>query len=167
MRRKYGTEKRSAAEKQNKRKRAGTKAGTARFFVVSFREIKYTIGNKKHGTDEKQNLRKGGCKDGGYAAKENQSVYDPPFFEDEITEKGEKVDNRYLFDGLKITECGEKVLQHQQQYPVIFLTLKSAKQPSFEMAYAELKNVYVKKLPMEISTNRKKIFGIFCSLRAI
>lgn len=61
------------------------------------------------------------------------------FFEDEITEKGEKVDNRYLFDGLKITECGEKVLQHQQQYPVIFLTLKSAKQPSFEMAYAELK----------------------------
>ena len=89
------------------------------------------------------------------------------FFEDEITEKGEKVDNRYLFDGLKITECGEKVLQHQQQYPVIFLTLKSAKQPSFEMAYAELKNVYVKKLPMEISTNRKKIFGIFCSLRAI
>lgn len=91
------------------------------------------------------------------------------FFEDDITEKGEKVDNRYLFDGLKITECGEKVLQHQhqQQYPVIFLTLKSAKQPSLEMAYAELKNVYVKKLPMEISTNRKKIFGIFCSLRAI
>ena len=30
-----------------------------------------------------------------------------------------------------------------------------------------LKNVYVKKLPMEIATNRKKIFGIFCSLRAI
>ena len=46
-RRKYGTEKRSAAGKQNKRKRAGTKAGTARFFVVSFRAIKYTIGNKR------------------------------------------------------------------------------------------------------------------------
>ena len=58
------------------------------------------------------------------------------FFEDEITEKGEKVDNGYLFDGLKIAECGEEILKHQQQYPVIFLTLKSAKQPTYKMAYA-------------------------------
>ena len=28
------------------------------------------------------------------------------FFEDEITEKGEKVDNGYLFDGLAITRSG-------------------------------------------------------------
>ena len=61
------------------------------------------------------------------------------FFEDEITEKGEKVDNGYLFDGLKITECGEEIMKHSQQYPVIFLTLKSAKQPTYELAYAELK----------------------------
>ena len=60
------------------------------------------------------------------------------FFEDEITEKGEKVDNGYLFDGLAITECGEEILKHQQQYPVIFMTLKSAKQPNFEMAYGAL-----------------------------
>ncbi len=60
------------------------------------------------------------------------------FFENEITEKGEKVDNGYLFDGLKITECGEEILKHQQQYPVIFMTLKSAKQPNFEMAYGAL-----------------------------
>ena len=60
------------------------------------------------------------------------------FFEDEITEEGEEVDNGYLFDGLKITECGEEILSHQQQYPVIFLTLKSAKQPDFEMAYGAL-----------------------------
>ena len=58
------------------------------------------------------------------------------FFEDERTEKGEKVDNGYLFEGLKIVECGEEILKHQQQYPVIFLTLKSAKQPTYEMAYA-------------------------------
>ena len=58
------------------------------------------------------------------------------FFEDEITEKGEKVDNGTLFDGLAITKCGEEILKHQQQYPVIFLTLKSAKQPTYEMAYA-------------------------------
>ena len=60
------------------------------------------------------------------------------FFEDEITEEGEEVDNGYLFDGLKITECGEEILSHQQQYPVIFMTLKSAKQPDFEMAYGAL-----------------------------
>ena len=61
------------------------------------------------------------------------------FFEDEITEEGEEVDNGYLFDGLKITECGEEILKHQQQYPVIFLTLKSAKQPTYALAYMELK----------------------------
>ena len=60
------------------------------------------------------------------------------FFEDERTEKGEKVDNGYLFDGLKIAECGEEILSHQQLYPVIFLSLKSAKQPNFEEAYKKL-----------------------------
>ena len=60
------------------------------------------------------------------------------FFEDERTEKGEKVDNGYLFDGLKIAECGEEILSHWQQYPVIFLSLKSAKQPNFEEAYKKL-----------------------------
>ncbi len=61
------------------------------------------------------------------------------FFEDEITEKGEKIDNGHLFDGLKIAEYGEDVMRHQQQYPVIFMSLKSAKQPTYELAYAELK----------------------------
>ena len=60
------------------------------------------------------------------------------FFEDESTEKGEKVDNGYLFDGLAIAECGEEILKHRQQYPVIFMSLKSAKQDSYDMAYASL-----------------------------
>ena len=60
------------------------------------------------------------------------------FFEDERTEKGEKIDNGGLFDGLAITKCGEEILSHHQQYPVIFLTLKSAKQPTYEMAYGAL-----------------------------
>ena len=58
------------------------------------------------------------------------------FFEDEITEEGEKIDNGYLFDGLAITECGEEILAHQQQYPVIFMSLKSAKQDDYQTAYA-------------------------------
>ena len=57
------------------------------------------------------------------------------FFEDEITEQGERIDNRYLFDGLAISSCGEDILKHQQQYPVIFLSLKSAKQSDYNTAY--------------------------------
>ena len=60
------------------------------------------------------------------------------FFEDERTRSGERIDNGDLFDGLKIAACGEEVLQHQQQYPVIFLSLKSAKQPDFEEAYKKI-----------------------------
>ena len=60
------------------------------------------------------------------------------FFEDEITEQGERVDNRYLFDGLAISSCGDEILQHQQQYPVIFLSLKPAKQPDFNEAYRKI-----------------------------
>ena len=60
------------------------------------------------------------------------------FFENERTRSGERIDNGYLFDGLKVTACGEEVLQHQQQYPVIFLSLKSAKQPNFEEAYKKI-----------------------------
>ena len=60
------------------------------------------------------------------------------FFEDERKPGGTPVDNRYLFDGLAISGCGEAYLKHQQQYPVINLSLKSAKQPDFDMAYKSL-----------------------------
>ena len=60
------------------------------------------------------------------------------FFEDERTRSGERIDNGDLFDWLKVAACGEEVLQHQQQYPVIFLSLKSAKQPNFEEAYKKI-----------------------------
>ena len=61
------------------------------------------------------------------------------FFEDERTLAGEKIDNRYLFDGLAIMDAGEKYLAHMGQYPVINLSLKSAKQVSFHLAYAMLR----------------------------
>jgi len=57
------------------------------------------------------------------------------FFEDERKPDGTPVDNRYLFDGLAISQCGEEYLAHRQQYPVINLSLKSGKQPDFDMAY--------------------------------
>ena len=58
------------------------------------------------------------------------------FFEDmreQLT--GEKKDNSYLFKGLNIMDCGEDYTSYMGKYPVINLSLKSAKQPDFEMAY--------------------------------
>ena len=60
------------------------------------------------------------------------------FFEDERTPTGKKIDNTCLFDGLAIMNAGEEYLSMQQQFPVIKLSLKSAKQPYFEMAYSSL-----------------------------
>ena len=72
------------------------------------------------------------------------------FFEDERLADGTPVDNRKLFDGLYISRCGEKYLQHQQQYPVVSLSLKSAKQPDYELAYACLKDEIEKEFKRHI-----------------
>ena len=87
------------------------------------------------------------------------------FFEDEITEKGEKVENGHLFDGLAITACGEEILKHQQRYPVIFMSLKSAKQDDYQTAYACLIDEICKEfqrhsyvLQGEMSARNREIF---------
>lgn len=60
------------------------------------------------------------------------------FFEQEIDSEGNVVDNRRYFEGKRIMEAGEEYLSHMGQYPVIFLTLKSAKQPNYKLAYEVL-----------------------------
>lgn len=62
------------------------------------------------------------------------------FFEDMRDREGNRIDNRGLFDGLNIMQAGERYLEHMGQYPVITLTLKGAKQPDFELAFAMLKH---------------------------
>lgn len=62
------------------------------------------------------------------------------FFEDERTYEGEKIDNSRYFEGKKIMDAGERYTDEQGQYPVIQLSLKSAKQPNYEMAYGCLRN---------------------------
>jgi hypothetical protein len=49
-------------------------------------------------------------------------------------EKSSK-DNSYLFENLNIMKAEERYTSHMGQYPVINLSLKSAKQPTFQMAY--------------------------------
>ena len=44
-----------------------------------------------------------------------------------------------LFRGLKIMEAGDEYLSHMGKYPVISLSLKSMKQPSYELAFEMLK----------------------------
>lgn len=61
------------------------------------------------------------------------------FFEDMRTDSGEKKDNTYLFENMRIMEAGEEYLTHMGRYPVISLTLKDAKQPDFELAYEAIK----------------------------
>ncbi len=58
------------------------------------------------------------------------------FFEDTRDVSGNKVDNLHYFAGKKIIDAGEKYLSHAGKYPVIKLSLKSAKQKDFETAYA-------------------------------
>ena len=57
------------------------------------------------------------------------------FFEDWRDLDGKKTDFSHLFEGLKIVSCGEEYLQHMGAYPVITLTLKSAKKRTFQSAY--------------------------------
>jgi len=60
------------------------------------------------------------------------------FFEREILPDGTVADNSVYFQGKKIMEEGEEYLRHMGQYPVIFLSLKSAKQPTYEIACEKL-----------------------------
>ncbi|MDO4555124.1 MAG: AAA family ATPase, partial [Lachnospiraceae bacterium] len=57
------------------------------------------------------------------------------YFEAPIDQKSKK----YLFEGLKIMNAGDDYTSLQGQYPVITLTLKSAKQPDWEMTYRALR----------------------------
>lgn len=50
-------------------------------------------------------------------------------------------DNSYLFDGLKIAREDEKYNQYMGEYPVISISLKSMKQPTFEESFRQFKEI--------------------------
>ena len=58
------------------------------------------------------------------------------FFEDARDGEGNKIDNLHYFAGRKIMDAGEEYTCHAGQYPVIKMSLKSAKQRDFDTAYA-------------------------------
>ena len=61
------------------------------------------------------------------------------YFEKEIDSEGNVTDNSHYFDGMKIMQAGEQYTGQKGQYPVISLSLKSAKQPNYDLAYTMLK----------------------------
>ena len=60
------------------------------------------------------------------------------FFEDSGSPE-QKEKNKRLFDGLAITNSGESYLKKMGKYPVISLSLKSAKQKTYQSAYHKLR----------------------------
>ena len=72
--------------------------------------------------------------------------------------------NTYLFKDKKIMAEGEKYTAYQEQYPVIQLSLKSGKQPNFELAYKMLKTEIIQEYERHkyvlnsLESNNQKIF---------
>lgn len=66
------------------------------------------------------------------------------YFEKGYDQDGKEEENRHLFEGLKIMKAGENYTKHMGQYPVISLSLKSAKQPDWKFAYECLIDEIVK-----------------------
>ena len=65
------------------------------------------------------------------------------FFEREYDRDGNPVDNRRYFEGKKIMEADPEILSRMGRYPVIKLSLKSAKQPDFKTAFLKLRDEIV------------------------
>ena len=62
------------------------------------------------------------------------------FFEEEYDRDGNRIDKQRYFEGKNIMEAGEDILCHMGQYPVISLSLKSAKRPTFFGALVKLRD---------------------------
>ena len=65
------------------------------------------------------------------------------FFELEYDFEGKLIDKRRYFEGKKIMNAPEKILSMMGQYPVIKLSLKSAKQPTFKEVGLRLRDEIV------------------------
>ncbi|MCR4908626.1 MAG: ATP-binding protein [Lachnospiraceae bacterium] len=65
------------------------------------------------------------------------------FFELEYDRDGNIIEKKRYFEGKKIMEAGEDILSKMGKYPVIKLSLKSAKQPDFRLAGLRLRDEIV------------------------
>lgn len=72
------------------------------------------------------------------------------FFEKEYDQDGNPLDNRRYFEGKKIMDARSEILSMMGRYPVIKLSLKSAKQPSYREAVLQLRDEIVSEFDRHI-----------------
>ena len=68
------------------------------------------------------------------------------FFELEYDRNGKVIDNRKYFEGKKIMDVSPDILEKMGKYPVIDLSLKSAKQPDFKTAFIKMRDDMVSEI---------------------
>lgn len=73
------------------------------------------------------------------------------FFEKKIDLDGKEEDNFYLFKNTHIMDCSEDYLSYMGKYPVINLSLKSAKQPTFDLSYSCIKEEIISEFKRHIN----------------
>ena len=73
------------------------------------------------------------------------------FFEKKIDLDGKEEDNAYLFKNTNIMDCSEDYLSYMGKYPVINLSLKSAKQPTFDLSYSCIKEEIISEFKRHIN----------------
>ncbi|MBQ9200672.1 MAG: AAA family ATPase, partial [Lachnospiraceae bacterium] len=88
------------------------------------------------------------------------------FFELEYDYNGNVIDKKRYFEGKKIMNADDKILSMMGKYPVIKLSLKSAKQPDFYNAFVKLReeiiseferHAYLEKSDL-LSEEKKEVF---------
>ncbi len=62
------------------------------------------------------------------------------FFELEYDRNGNVIEKKHYFEGKKIVKCEEEILSKMGQYPVIMLSLKSAKKQDFNNSFLALRD---------------------------
>ena len=80
------------------------------------------------------------------------------FFELEYDSKGSPVDKKRYFEGKRIMGASEEILSMMGKYPVIKLSLKSAKQPDFREAALQLRDEIVSEFDRHIYIKDSDIY---------
>ena len=92
------------------------------------------------------------------------------FFELEYDYNGNVIDKRRYFEGKKIMNADDEILSMMGKYPVIKLSLKSAKQPNFRSAALQLRDeivsefdrhIYIKGSDIYTDAEKKLLNGLF------
>nr|MCR4616553.1 AAA family ATPase [Lachnospiraceae bacterium] len=95
------------------------------------------------------------------------------FFECELDRDGNAIDNSRYFEGKKIMEADQKILDMMGQYPVIKLSLKSAKQPDYRTAVLRLRDEILSEFGRheyllksgELETHSRELFASLYAFR--